>query len=363
MPLVGQTVDIKIKRRDDLIPSGVHLKYRITSTYNGASYEGVISDVATTIGGVTVEGIGVTGKLCSAATFISAPTSYLSSGNQATLQANGNTFSAKMLTIPFQGPTVLAIYLNCLTIGISTGALSGATLAMVKALWPELATATNIATVTGSSWQVLDDTGTDVTSSIGSSTGDYGYILLDPHVPTWLSQSISGANPLAKQATISVTLTYTENAISPYPPTGSNAVPKGTVASHQKHARVTLFQVTPASVGGPGSGTYEQVQPSEIIPYGLAGFIYNIEQIAQYEGSMSFQEQEITDQCPIGSLLNITGSANAEWAAMNACLQSIDYDITAGRTALYVGPAKHLGAGDLVNELRANRGPRWYYLV
>ncbi len=356
-------IDLKIKRRDDLIPPGVHLKYRIKSTYNGQSYEGVISDVATTIGGVTIEGIGVTGSLCSAATFISAPTSYLSGGNQAALQANGSTCAAKMATLDFNGPNVLSIYLDCLTIGLSTGSLSGATLAMVKALWPELATATNIATVSGSSWKVLADDGTDLTSSIGSSTGDYGYILLDPHVPTWLSQSISGANPLAKQATIAVTLTYTENAISPYPPTGSNAVPKGTVASHQKHARVTLFQVTPVGVGGPGSGFYEQVQPSEIIPYGLAGFIYNVEQICQYEGNYSFQEQEITDACPIGSLLNITGSANAEWAAMNACIQSIDYDITAGRTTLQFGPAKHLGAGDLVNELRANRGPRWYYLV
>jgi hypothetical protein len=94
----------------------------------------------------------------------------------------------------------------------------------------------------------------------------------------------------------------------------------------------------------------------------LAGFIYNIESIPQYEGTFTLQETEITDQCPMGNNLNLTGGL-AEWSTMNACVQSIAYDLLNGRTTLTFGPAGHLGANDFVERLRVNRGPRWYYSI
>jgi hypothetical protein len=63
----------------------------------------------------------------------------------------------------------------------------------------------------------------------------------------------------------------------------------------------------------------------------------------------------------MGNNLNLTGSL-AEWSTMQACIQQITYDLTAGRTTLAFGPAAHLGAKDFVERLRANRGPRWYNL-
>jgi hypothetical protein len=342
--------DLKIKRRDDLIPPGVHLKYRVTSKYNNNLYVQVINDVATTIAGVTREGVGATGALCNIATFISAPSTYLDSGTQTTLQTNGRTFGAKMATLDFEGVNTLAVNVTSQAIGLSTGTLSGATLAMCQALWPEFQNVSSLATYTGSSFKVLDDTGADITSEIGSSAGQYGYFLLDPHIPTWLANTITSGNPLAKQATIIGSFAYTENAQTP-----AGALTKGSVAFHEKHARCTLCQLA--------AGTYAQAAAAEVVPYGLAGFIYNIEKAPQYEGSVSLQEAEVTDLCPLGNNLNIINSANAEWTTMAACIQNVTYDLLAGRTTLNFGPPPHLGAPYLAEQLRANRGPRWYYLI
>lgn len=65
----------------------------------------------------------------------------------------------------------------------------------------------------------------------------------------------------------------------------------------------------------------------------------------------------------MGSALNLTGSANPAWSTMRAQVQQISYDILAGRTVVRCGPAAHLGAKDIVELNRANRGPRPYYLI
>jgi hypothetical protein len=100
---------------------------------------------------------------------------------------------------------------------------------------------------------------------------------------------------------------------------------------------------------------------AEPVPYGLAGYIYGIETIPQYQGKFTLMEQEISDACPIGSALNLSGG-RAEWAAMNACVQQVNYD-DSGRTEIVFGPAEHLDNADVVAMNRFNRGPRWLYEV
>jgi hypothetical protein len=335
--------DLKIKRRDDIIPPGVHLKYRVTSTYNGSQYVGVINDVATTIAGVTREGVGLVGALCDIASFISAPASYLSSGIQTALETSGRTFGSKSATIDFEGPNVQSITINTINVATGNPATDSPSLAMWKALHPALNDVSNLALYTGSSVTAVDDNGAAV------DLGKYKYILLDPHVPQWLLTDPANG-PLCTQATISGVFTYDNNAVTP-----AGNVTTGKVQDHPIRARATLIRIA--------GGTYEQVQPSEIIPYGLAGFIYNIEKAPQYEGSVTLQEPEVTDLCPLGNNLNITNSANAEWATMAACVQNVTYDLLAGRTTVNFGPPAHLGAKDFTEQLRANRGPRWYYLI
>jgi hypothetical protein len=59
----------------------------------------------------------------------------------------------------------------------------------------------------------------------------------------------------------------------------------------------------------------------------------------------------------MGQVLNVT-AGRTEWATMRALVQTVDDDVDNGRSVIQVGPATHLGAGDLVELLRANRGRR-----
>ncbi len=48
---------------------------------------------------------------------------------------------------------------------------------------------------------------------------------------------------------------------------------------------------------------------------------------------------------------------------MKAQVQAVSYDFDTGKTTVAFGPALHLGAGDLIERLRAQRGPRMIYLI
>lgn len=84
-PLVGPSnqtfsaVASDIRLRADLLPSCVAIKFRIVSTVNGQQQISIISDLATTISGETVEGIGYEASLCPVATFLTEPGTYLDS--------------------------------------------------------------------------------------------------------------------------------------------------------------------------------------------------------------------------------------------------------------------------------------------
>jgi hypothetical protein len=350
----------KIKRRDDLIPTAVELKFRLTGTWNGEQYTQVIRDVAGTVGGTKYEGIGLTGALYTLGTFATGSPAYVGGGaNSATmqaLQAAGQGFAAQSVTIDMEGNSSSVVYGTIATIGVNTGdpAGGGGALAFWKAVFPEINDLTSPAFVPNAVVSVLDDSGASVDTSVVQ------YLLTDGQIAPWMlaGNSVGGTPVQCKQCTITAAFTGTENnnvgllsgsTITDY------AVPTGHAQNHQKHARVTLLTI-------PG-GTYsrQNVAPGEIVPFGLAGYIYNIASIPQYEGTFSIQEQEVTDQCPMGYNLNLTGSLS-EWSTMNAAVQSVFYDLTAGRTVLTFGPAAHLGAKDFVERLRVNRGPRWYNL-
>jgi hypothetical protein len=85
----------KIKRRDDLIPAAVELKFRLTGTWNGFQYTQIIRDVASTIGGTEYEGIGLTGALYTLDTFATADPVLLNSGLMTQLQQLGQGFAAQ----------------------------------------------------------------------------------------------------------------------------------------------------------------------------------------------------------------------------------------------------------------------------
>jgi hypothetical protein len=342
LPFVGNTADVKIKRRDDLIPAAVSLKFRISSS-SGVQ---VVNDIATTISGVDIEGLGFTGRLQTPDNFVAGNSTLIDGGTQAALQAAARTFAASMATIDMEGGQSVSATISC--VGVSIGDPAGETVGNADydfwvSLFPELADVTGLALYDagGAPATVVDDNGG------GIDLGVYQYRLVDGQIAPWMATT-SGAG-VTKQATVKVKFKYVEKAAD-----GSNTVNTKNVSSHEKTAKITLTNL-------PG-GTYGFTSAGEVVPYGLAGYIYNIEKIPQYEGSLTLQEVEITDLCPMGNNLNLSGGL-AEWATMNACVQSVSYDLDKAATSLRFGPAGHLGAKDFVERLRVNRGPRWYYNI
>lgn len=351
LPLVGSTESIQIQRRDDLVPSAIAFKYRISGQINSTPYSVIENDIAATVNGSVVEGVGQFGALTSLAG------GNLTSDQQTILPRQARRFSAQIATLDFEGNS-----LSCATATIATvplnladpGADGHASLPFWVSLFPSLANVSNLAFYRDPSGAVAPlvhaGDGSDV------NTGTYANLLLDGTVAPWMyvNNTPTGNTPgLCVQATITAYFSYTDNA-SPAADTGVNP---GTVACHPLTIKVKLTNL--------GSGTY-QSQPAltnlgEPVPYGLAGYIYGIERIPQYQGSFTVVESEISDVCPMGNCLNLSGGL-AEWATMNACIQQIVYDDT-GKTKLTFGPAQHLGAADLNERLRVNRGPRWLNLI
>jgi hypothetical protein len=346
LPFVGQSAASKIKRRDDLIPGAVALKYRITSTNNGQQIIQVVNDIATTVSGTPIEGIGVTGLLQLPADFVAADGTHIASGTQTTMQANGRGFAAVTATIDMEGSQTLSATIAAVPAytGDPTGETSGGNeYDFWTTLFPELADVTGLAfyDATNKPATVTDQNG----DAVDLTT--YNYRLTQGQIAPWMNAT-SGPG-LGVKCTVKAYFKYTQQtAVS------SNSVQNAMSAWHEKTATITLTNLQ--------GGTYSTTAVGEVIPYGLAGYIYAIESIPQYEGTFTIQEIEITDQCPLGNNLNLNGSL-AEWTTMNACVQSISYDILKGTTMLNFGPAGHLGVRDFVERLRVNRGPRWYYSI
>jgi hypothetical protein len=343
---MSETANFKIKRRDDLIPAAVALKYRVTSSNNGQAVVQVVNDITTTVGGSVIEGIGVTGLLQTPAHFVAADATYIASGTQTSMQNAARTFAAQATTIDMEGFQSISGTVGCVPVhaGDPTGETSGGNeYDFWTAIFPELAGVGNLAfyDATNKPATVVDDTG----ASVDLTT--YAYRLTKGQIAPWMSGG-AGAG-LAKKCTVKAYFKYDQKT-----QVSANSVNNAKTVWHEKTATVTLTNLA--------AGTYGITTSGEVVPYGLAGYIYSIESMPQYEGTFTIQESEITDPCPIGNNLNLTGGLS-EWGTMNAVVQSVSYDLLSGRTTLTFGPAAHLGAKDLVERLRVNRGPRWYYSI
>jgi hypothetical protein len=347
LPLVGSTESLKLKRRDDLIPPAIAFKYRISGQMQGTGYTVVVHDIAATIDGAACEGVGYLGLMKTLAG------GSLTSDQQTGLPNQARRFGAQNGTFDFEGESAKWATASILTtpLVLTDPSASSPALAFWTSLFPELAQVGNLAFYNAGSpgVQVLDTSGAAV------NTATYANLLLDGQVAPWMyvnNTPTSNTPGLAIEATITAYFTYNETGV----PLGGD-VNTSSVQYHPYTCKVKLTNLS--------SGTYQSspqiTQVPEPVPYGLPGYIYAIESIPQYQGTFSIVEQEITDACPIGNNLNITGGL-AEWATMAATVQQVTYD-DKGQTTLTLGPAQHLGNSDLVERLRVNRGPRWLYLI
>ena len=340
---------IKIQRRDDLIPSAIAFKYRISGQINGTPYSVVENDIAAVVDGEAVEGVGQFGNL------FSPGGRAISSDSQTQLPLQARRFSSQIATFDFEGITYqqAAGAIVTAALNLADPSSGGSALTFWLSLFPELAGANSLGFYHDSSGAI----GPAVTDATGAAinTTIFSNILMDGNVCPWMyvnNNPNSNTPGQTVEATINAWFKYDDNAAM----SGDATVNPGSAACHQKTIKLKLTNLT--------TGTYQSrpnFNAGEPVPYGLPGYIFAIESIPQYQGTFAVVEREISDVCPMGNCLNLSGGM-AEWATMNACVQSIIYT-DAGRTELTFGPAQHLGNADLVERLRVNRGPRWYNLI
>ncbi len=172
----------KIKRRDDLIPPAVELKFRLTGTWNGLNYTQVIRDIAGKIGDTVYEGIGLTGALYSVATFATASPQLLPAATMAALQQAGQGFAAQSATIDMQGNSSSIVYCSIATlpVNIADPATGGGALEFWSTIFPELNDLTNPAFVPNCVVSVVDDDGNAI------ETGTFQYLLTDGQIAPWM---------------------------------------------------------------------------------------------------------------------------------------------------------------------------------
>jgi hypothetical protein len=117
---------------------------------------------------------------------------------------------------------------------------------------------------------------------------------------------------------------------------------------------ITYQLVSTNAASGTFQNTKVQTQ-AEPVPVGLAQKLYNAVSRLQFEGELTFQEEDVSGRLGVGNLFNLTGGALAEWATMNALVQRITENLDAGTTTVEFGPPGILSAGELVDLLRVNR--------
>lgn len=310
---------LSICRRDDLIPPAIHLMYRVSTTVAGTTFTQIYDDIACAEG-CTNAATGLTDEA---------------------LIDKAIDFGAPAITLDFEGAIFSGVTEVTESIVTIPSPIASVTPTDYASIFPALAQYESYA-IAG--YAVTDpETGADLLDSLDG----YSYVLRNGGVRSWMSSGGTAGSTLRVRVTI--TVSGGKHTSTGFLPARLEAMTTDLTLCNIPGGDYTL-----TSGGGVVAG--------EQIPWGLASYIYNIETIPQYQGSYTLQEQEVSDACPMGNNLNLSGSL-PEWQTMNACVQEIEYDLVEGTTTWTFGPAQHLGAQDLVERMRVNRFPRFYFLV
>jgi len=309
---------IQFTRRDDLVPRAVHFVYRITVQEPAATYQALRDDIACDAGYVDASGNpnGTT---------------------WATLKAASKLFGVNKKTFDFQGPKISQEKAY-----IEVQPFAPNTLAWWQSKCPELAAKLTDGTTPAFVGGTITINGVTVTTS--DSATALGYEILDGTWSPWMDSSAG----------------YQEAEVvgrfSAQPITEDGRVIE-TWLNKEFHAKVRLTTIAT-------TGYFFQtpsVLPGEDIPFGLAKTIFDLDSVAQYDGSYRLRERHITGRLRIGQVLNVT-KALEEYTTMRAQVQIVEYDFESNATTSKVGVAKHLGEGDLIAKANAARGPRNFFL-
>lgn len=85
------------------------------------------------------------------------------------------------------------------------------------------------------------------------------------------------------------------------------------------------------------------------IPVDLEKDFYEALNQPFFDGSLSFRRAEVGGLPTLGNKLNLTGSAQTDWATMDALVQRVTESVQAGQTEIEFGTPPHLDLGDLIS--------------
>jgi len=165
---------------------------------------------------------------------------------------------------------------------------------------------------------------------------DLPRILLEGEVTEWMG------GIKAQAQTIQANIQWKKNGV--------------TIGPRQVDIQVMATDAQTATYSSLESESEGSVEPGEVPPTGVAAAQFAALSVLQFEGMTLKMEEECSGFAGPGNVLNLTGG-RAEWTTMNATIQSVTENIDAGTTAIAIGPAKHLGVGDMIEQQRIERRP------
>lgn len=122
------------------------------------------------------------------------------------------------------------------------------------------------------------------------------------------------------------------------------------------HARVTATTL-PSNLYRSVSSYEDGDNPASFA--GIAQRIHEAISVLQWEFTLKLSAEEVPDLLTLGNSLNILGGL-PEWETMNASIYSLAADLENGDVTVRGGPAKYLGAGELLDLIKASRfRQRW----
>lgn len=302
-----ETNSLHITPRHDLQPSGVSVRYETTGSYDGEDY---LSH--------TVESAG-------------NPADFDS--QSVTIELAGMRISHQYHRVetedwPGAGDPFVADWLN-------------------KAWWKKQdKSIENIANAD----ITLSDATTDYPGGLAALIVDYPKILIGDGIPEWLEDHV-GSVSVAIKAKAKLIIRKAD----------------GGDPDDRTENLATDIVATNAGTGTSNKRTYKVVDSldmGETQPVGLAAALYASWSQLQFEGHVTKEEVEVSGNIAPSSRLNITNGL-AEWATMNAQIQSVTETAEDGVTAIAFGPADHIAPDDLASLLGRfrRRGIAWSHLA
>lgn len=339
LPFLGKLDETHIQSRDDLLPAAVDLMFHVETTFGGNTYLQLQRDVCGVVNGVLTEGIGAPGSLTTLnGGAISTPT-------QNALIALGEGAQTIASSIDIDGgsssSTSTSQALTCVALDLGDPHTDATAFACWLALRPEfkdiqlVAGVPTLSLISGS-LSVVDPVTNDPVDISG-----YSYVVLKGGVAAWMMDGALAGTEAKVRINASFKWTKADGS--------------GGAANHPVVIDAVLTNLPSDTYT---ATTFTTFSNGETPPFGLAGYLFNLYSVLQFEGSYRFTEQDCSfSYLPGSGNVNISGGL-AEWAAMNAYVSAVEYDLDAGSTEITFGPAHHLSAQELVDNIRRDRGPR-----